>query len=383
MSSTHHLKIAVVANTSWYIYNFRRNLMTALRRAGHEPVVLAGADDYVGKLGTAGFQHHAIPFTGAGLNPWSEWKTILSLRRALRAEGASIALTYTPKATIYTALAVAGMSTRVVANISGLGRAFVRDDWLTVVVEALYRLALKRTSFVFFQNADDRDFFIRRGLVDAPRALRVPGSGVDLQHFRPPTDAAQVAASPDLHFLMVSRLIWDKGVAEFVDAARRARARNPRLRFTLLGPLDPSPSDGVPEAMLHDWMAEGTVEYAGTTDDVRPYLLAADCVVLPSYYREGVPRSLLEAAAMARPIITTDATGCRNCVQHGVNGYLCRPRDAGDLERQMLAFAALSTEQRIVMGRNSRAKAELEFDEKIVIERYLEVVRQLGSARDS
>lgn len=376
------MKIAIVANTSWYVFNFRRNLMSALRAAGHEPVSLAGADTYVDKLDAAGFRQRAIPFTGAGLNPWRELKTIVALRRVLRAEGVKIALTYTPKATIYTALALAGARTRVIANISGLGRAFVRNDWLTVLVQALYWLALKRADVVFFQNADDRNLFLRRNLVGKARASLIPGSGVDLKHFSPRESAMSVNSSPSIHYLMVARLIWDKGVAEFVEAACCARARDPRLRFTLLGPRDPSPSSGVPDGMLRDWVAAGVVDYVGSTDDVRPYLAAADCVVLPSY-REGVPRSLLEAASMARPIITTDATGCRDCVQHGFNGYLCRPRDAVDLERQILAFAALTTEQRLVMGHNSRLKAALEFDEQIVIKRYLQAVEQLAKTADS
>jgi glycosyltransferase involved in cell wall biosynthesis len=276
-------------------------------------------------------------------------------------------LTYTPKGTIYTAMALTGTAVPTIANISGLGRAFAHGSRLAPLLRALYRLALRRARCVMFQNADDQSVFLREGLVAPLRARRVPGSGVDLQRFQP--GIPRTATGP-LRFLMVSRLLWSKGVGEYVEAARIIRSQGHDWRFGLLGALDASPGSGVPAAVLAQWAAQGSIEYLGTTDDVRPHLEAADCVVLPSSYPEGVPRSLLEAAAMARPVITTDAPGCRDCVEDGVTGLLCRPLDAADLVRALHAFAALDADARRRMGLAGRRKMEREFDEALVIEQY-------------
>jgi glycosyltransferase involved in cell wall biosynthesis len=183
---------------------------------------------------------------------------------------------------------------------------------------------------------------------------------------------------------MVARLLWDKGVREYVDAARSLRAQWPRARFQLLGPLDASPRSGVPRAVLDGWVAEGVIEYLGETDDIRPCLHAADCIVLPSY-REGVPRSLLEAAASARPVITTDAVGCRDAVDLGVTGLQCAPRDSADLAQQMGTLLQMAPQDRSRMGQAGRRKMEREFDERIVIDEYrqrIAAVAAIGGKRE-
>ena len=177
-------------------------------------------------------------------------------------------------------------------------------------------------------------------------------------------------------FLLVARLLWDKGVGEYVEAARMVRRKYPMAKFQLLGFLDVKNPTAVSNTQMVDWVEEGVVEYLGVADDVKPYLVAADCVVLPSY-REGVPRSLLEAAAIGRLIVTTDAVGCRDAVDDGVNGLLCRVGDASDLAEKLLCMIAMPPEERELMGQAGRRKMEFEFDEKIVIRRYLEVIREL------
>jgi glycosyltransferase involved in cell wall biosynthesis len=368
------MKIAVVANSSWYIYNFRRNLMLALRESGHECVAVAGNDAYTAKLRQEGFACRGARFTGAGTNPVLELLTVRDLRKILVDEQIDLALTFTPKGTIYTALAATGISVRIVANISGIGRAFSTESTLSRLVARLYRIALRRVERVFFQNDDDQERFVRKGLVDRTRVFRLPGSGVDLHHFTPRPSPDSVAAESTTRFLMVARMIRDKGVFEYAEAARIARDHDPNLQFDLLGPLDSSRSDSVSLDTLAGWSREGVVNYRGSSDDVRDHLAAADCVILPSYYPEGVPRSLLEAAAMGRPIITTDATGCRDCVDDGISGYLCRPRSAEDLTRAIFRFTALTRSERQQMGISGRAKVEREFDERTVIGRYIEAV---------
>jgi glycosyltransferase involved in cell wall biosynthesis len=362
----------VVANTSWYLYNFRRNLMHVLLAEGHEVLAIAPSDDYARRLVAEGIPHRAIPLDGASTNPVRELRSLLALRQILNEEKVDVVLSFTPKGNIYSALAVMGRPTQLIANVSGLGRAFVERTWLTLLVRRLFQHTFGRATRVFFQNEDDRKIFVDAGLVDVSKTERIPGSGVDLSRFVPSSNDRGGVDAPV--FLLIARLLWDKGVGEFVEAARLIRTHYPAARFQLLGFLDVANPSAVSRLTVESWVEEGAVEYLGTTDDVRPYIAAADCVVLPSFYREGVPRSLLEAAAMARPIITTDATGCRDTVDDGVTGFLCKPRDAQNLADQMLKFLSLPAAERASMGARGREKMIREFDERIVIDRYVTVI---------
>lgn len=368
MSAARPPRIAVVANTSWYLHNFRRNLMRALQQDGYHVIAIGDEGPFGQRLRDQGFAYHAAPFSGAGTKPWRELATVLALRRVLRRERVDLVLSYTPKGNLYAALAGRGLALAQVMNVSGLGRAATSPGVASRVVDRLYRHTVARTAWVFFQNEDDRRLFVERGYVPQHRTSRLPGSGVDLNAFSPaPLPSVEPGACV---FLMVARLLWDKGVREYVEAARSLRARWPRARFQLLGPPDASPRSGVPREVLDGWVAEGVVEYLGETDDIRPCLQAADCIVLPSYYGEGVPRSLLEAAATARPVITTDAVGCRDAVDAGVTGLLCAPRDSADLARQMQTLLKMQPQERSRMGLAGRQKMEREFDERFVIDTY-------------
>jgi len=245
----------------------------------------------------------------------------------------------------------------------------------------MYRFCLRRARCVFFQNAVDRDLFIEQRLVPAGLTELVPGSGVDLQRFSPDPDEGQAANDVgDPVFLMVSRALWDKGLGEYAAAARALRTAFPKARFQLLGPLWPGNPAAVPNETLDEWVTEGTLEYLGATDDVRPFIRQSSCVVLPSY-REGMPRVLLEAAAMGKPVITTDAPGCRDAVLDGETGLTCRVADADDLARAMRQFMGLSREARAEMGRRGRAFVEERFDEQVVIDRYLALVEAIESEK--
>lgn len=385
------MRIAVIANTSWYLYNFRVSLMQALMAAGHEVLAVGPADDYVDKLVAAGIRHRAIPLTGASVNPLRELRTVWALHRILRNEGVDALLSYTPKGNIYGAMAAAMNGLPTVPNVSGLGRVFIRRTPLTWLVKHLYRFTFGRAVRVFFQNREDMESFVGWGLVDAAKPVRLPGSGVDLARFSPRGEAddpwvgnsprpvdGNVGGRGQFVFLLVARLLWDKGVGEYVEAARKVKQKHPSAAFRLLGFLDVQNPSAIPRAQVEAWEKEGVVDYLGSTDDVLPCLREADCVVLPSYYREGCPRTLLEAAAMATPIITTDAPGCRDTVDDGVTGFLCRLRDAGDLADKMLKMIEMDCDHFEAMGRRGREKMVREFDERIVIDRYLDVVGGLA-----
>ncbi|QXE91552.1 glycosyltransferase family 4 protein [Geomonas subterranea] len=365
------MHILIAANTAWYLNNFRGRLITALIEEGHRVTALAPQDDYAPRLAAKGARYLPLPFCNTGTGP-SEAATLLRMGRLLRAERPDLVLTYTPKINIYLSLAARALGIPVLANISGMGRGFISGGLLKAVMLLLYRVALRHPSKVFFQNEDDLEEFTKLKLVDPCRTALLPGSGVDLGRFRP-------AARPrreETVFLMVARLLTDKGAREYVAAARELKKSYPQVRFQLLGPLQPPAPSAISAAELDTWRAEGVVEYLGSTDDVLPFYHAADCLVLPSY-REGTPRTLLEGAATALPLVATDAVGCRNAVKDGVNGFLCRMKDAADLAATMRRFLELPHAERERLGAAGRKRMELSFDEEIVITRYLKEIKRI------
>jgi glycosyltransferase involved in cell wall biosynthesis len=362
------VRIAVVSNSAWYLFNFNMNLMRALQAAGYCVVAVAPADAYADRIRAAGVDFDAVPISGSGINPFNELQAVFRLRTLFRRRRVNIVLSSTPKGNIYSALACISVSLPFLPNVSGLGRAFIRRSPITRVVQALYMLTFRRAAHVFFQNPDDMELFVRAGFVRAERSERLPGGGVDLVHFARAPLPSNAQHAPV--FLLVGRLLWDKGIGEYVAAARLVRSVFPRATFRLLGFLGSNNPSAIPVEQVEAWVKEGVVEYLGPTDDVRPHVADADCVVLPSY-REGVPRSLLEAAAMARPVITTNAPGCRETVIDGETGFLCRIADNADLAAKIVEFIALPASDRLAMGLRGRAFVEQHFAEHWVIDRYL------------
>jgi glycosyltransferase involved in cell wall biosynthesis len=371
------MRIAVVSNTAWYLVNFRLNLMRALVAAGHEVVAVAPTDAHARRLLEAGITFEPVKISGSGTNPIQELGSVAQLRHIFKRRRIALVLSNTPKGNLYSALACLGCGLPFVPNVSGLGRVFIQRSAATLIAKVIYRLTFKHARHVFFQNLDDQALFVGAGLVHRDRSERIPGSGVDLLRFTPTPVPPRPTHAPV--FLLVARLMWDKGVREYVEAAREVRKTCPEARFRLLGFLDVANPSAVPRSQVDDWVREGVVEYLEPTDDVRPFLAEADCVVLPSY-REGVPRTLLEAAAMARPIITTDAPGCRDTVLDAQSGYLCRVADADDLAQKLRQFIATPQDRRAEMGQQGRRLVEDRFSEQFVIDRYLATVASIAAS---
>jgi glycosyltransferase involved in cell wall biosynthesis len=367
-------KVVIALNTAWNLVNFRAGLIRALVAEGYEVVAVAPDDEYAARLAELGCRFVALPMDNKGTHPGRDLLLFFRFLLLLRRERPAVFLGYTVKPNVYGSLAAHALGIPVVNNIAGLGTLFIRDSWLTRLVRQLYKAALSDSHHVFFQNDEDLKLFVDRGLVAAAKVSRLPGSGIDLDKFC--CTPMQPLADRAFCFLLVARLLWDKGVGEYVEAARIIHRKYPNIKFQLLGFLDVKNPTAVTSEQMQDWVDEGVVDYLGATEDVKPYLVAADVIVLPSY-REGVPRSLLEAAAIGRPIVTTDAIGCRDAVDNGVNGFLCNIRDVDDLAEKMIRMIELSPLDRIAMGAAGRAKMEQEFDEKIVIDRYLEVVKTI------
>jgi glycosyltransferase involved in cell wall biosynthesis len=365
--------IVLSANGDWNIANFRAGLIRGLQDGGYNPVVIAPHDPATdSRMRKLGVERIPISIERSGLNPWADLRLLHQYRKLLQKLRPAAYLGYTIKPNIYGSRAAGSLGIPAIPNVSGLGTAFMRDGPLQQVVMRLYRLGFRRAPVVFFQNSEDRDLFVVRRLVREGQARLLPGSGVDLDWFAP---APQHNGPPT--FLLVGRLLRDKGVYEFVEAARSLRGMVPSARFQLLGPIDEGNRSAISSDQVDGWVAGGLVEYLGTTDDVRPFIAQATAVVLPSY-REGLPRSLLEAAAMERPLLATDAPGCREVVEDGVNGYLCAVRDVQSLASAMQRLAGASPEKRLAMGRAGRRKVEERFSEKFVVQAYLDILTELS-----
>lgn len=365
--------VALSINSSWNLVNFRSNLIARLQREGFDVVALSPDDAHVPALAALGVRHVRVDIDAKGVSPLGDLRLAGQYRRVLKRLKPAAFLGWTIKPNIYGSLAAQSLGIPTINNISGLGTAFIKVGLLTRIVRALYRTALRRSATVFFQNGEDRALFVAQRLVDPARTVLLPGSGIDLAHFAPVPETEPPAPV----FLLVARLLRDKGVVEFVDAARIVRATRPDAAFHLLGFLDAENRTAIPREEVAAWEREGVVRHLGAAADVRPYLAGATAVVLPSY-REGMPRSLLEAAAMAKPLIATDVPGCTEIARAGENAILCRPRDAASLADAMLAMLALTPGERAAMGARSRAIAEAEFDVAVVEARYLEALARAG-----
>lgn len=366
------MHVLMTVNAAWNIWNFRRPVVQALLTAGHQVTVLAPPDDFVGKLTALGCRFVPLQINAKGLDPIDELKLLWRCWQVFKEQKPDIILSYTIKNNIFGALAAKSLRIPFIPNVSGLGTGFLSGGTLQFIVEQLYRRAYRGLPIVFFQNEDDGALFIARGLVRPDQVRLLAGSGVDLAHFR----ATPLPYGKAPVFLLIARLLRDKGVVEFVEAARLIKAECPEVRYQLLGAADSENRTAISKDTVAGWVAEGLVEYLGTTADVRPIIAAADCVVLPSY-REGAPRTLIEAAAMARPLIASDVPGCRAVVDHDVTGFLCTVRDSGSLAEAMRRFLYLDPERRSDMGLAGRVKMEREYDQTLVVQAYLRAIHKL------
>ena len=369
-------RVVLGGNSSWNIVNFRSGLIRALQANGYEPVVVAPVDPAAERrMAELEVERIVVAIERSGLNPFADLRLLLEYRRILNRLRPAAFLGFTIKPNIYGSLAARFARVPAIANISGLGTVFIRRGPLLGLVTRLYRLALSRAAVIFFQNPDDRALFVERGLVRERQTRLLPGSGIDLDRFAP-------APLPDgpVVFLFIGRLLGDKGVRELVEAARILRRSADRVRIQLLGPLDEGNRTAIRSAELEQWVSDGVIDHVGETEDVRPFIAKATAIVLPSY-REGLPRSLLEGGAMARPLVATDVPGCREVVEDGVNGFLCRPRDPQSLAEAMRRIVDLTAGERSAMGMNSRRKVEQRFSETIVIDAYLAAIGEVSGSR--
>jgi len=367
------IRVAIVSNTSWSLFNFRFNLARAIKKAGYEVVLIAPYDEYSDRLSEE-FEYHNIYINNKGTNPKEDIKTTIDFYKLYKELKPDVVLHYTIKPNIYGTIACSMLGIKTINNIAGLGTLFIKQNFVTKIAKWLYKYSQSKASKIFFQNSDDFEMFTSEDLVDKRKCDILPGSGVDTGKFIP----VEVEKEDDIfRFLLVARMLWDKGIGEYVEASKLIKAKYKNVEFQMLGFLDVDNHSAVSKEQMQEWVDAGYVNYLGVSDNVKEEIAKANCIVLPSFYREGTPRVLLESASMAKPIITTDNVGCRDVVDDGVNGYLCEVRNVQDLAKKMEKMLNLNDEERSQMGKAGREKMIQEFDETIVIQKYLDTIQKI------
>lgn len=368
------MKVLFFANTAWYLYNFRLALAEALRQRGCEVVLVSPPGEHSQKLEAAGFRWLPFPLSRQGVNPLRELWTIYRLWKLYRRQKPDVVHHFTIKCVLYGSLAarLAGVP-GVINAVTGLGYVFTTNTWKTLPLQWLarnfYKLALKKSQVVF-QNPDDRNAFIQHGLVCAERTHIIPGSGVDIDrfHLAPQPDGTPVVILP-------ARLLWDKGVGDFVEAAAKLRSQNVNARFVLVGSPDPENPASLPLTVLEKWQQEGVIEWWGWQEDMPAVYGQANIVCFPSH-REGLPKSLIEAAACGRAVVAADVPGSREVVRHGENGFLVPAADPLSLAERLRVLIA-DRSLCLKMGKKGRKFVEQNFASRVIIDQTLSIYSQM------
>ncbi|WP_156294034.1 glycosyltransferase family 4 protein [Serratia oryzae] len=366
-------KIIISANTSWYIYNFRQGTIKRLINEGYIVFSLASDNIYKRELEELGVQHLSFYMDKSSKNPFKDIITFLNYCYLYFKIQPELVLNFTPKVNIYSTLAGMFFKAKIINNIAGLGSMFVSSGLNAAIAMRLYKITQSRADHVFFQNHDDLEFFLKNRIIKENRYSRLPGSGVNINRF----NLTEQPADGVTKFILVGRIIKEKGIENYVAAAKKIKKENSNVEFDILGFIDEKNPASISKEQIREWERKGYINYLGTTDSVNEIVANYSAVVLPSYYREGVPKSLLEAASLGKPIITTDNIGCRETVIPNVTGFLCKPRDSDSLIEELKKFIKLSHSERVEMGVKGREYIKANFNEDLVIEKYINVINGL------
>jgi glycosyltransferase involved in cell wall biosynthesis len=374
------MKFVFYANTDWYLYNFRLSTALQLQAHGHEVVMLSPPGEYGPRFAAHGFRWLTLDMDRASLNPLREVMTLRQLTRLLRVERPDMLHNFTVKCAVYGALAARAARVPAVVNaVAGMGYVFTSNQAQARMLRPVVKMLMRGTlagghSRLILQNPDDADAFLRARLVPEQRIRVIRSSGVDISRFNPPERTAEPRP---LRVLLAARLLWEKGVGEYVEAARVLRAQGRDVECLLAGMPDHGNPRSVTRAQVEQWHRDGLVRWLGHVEDMPALMRSVDVMVLPSYYREGVPKSLIEGAACGLAIVTTNLAGCREVVSDdGVDGLHVRPRDHAHLAQ---CLARLDDDRALLrrLGDCARAKAMADFDERMVIRRTIEVYDEL------
>lgn len=361
------MKIMILANNDAGLYKFRRELLEELLKE-HEVMICLPEGEYIQDMEVMGCEF--IPcnlLERRGMNPVKEVKLIGFYKKLLKAKRPDIVFTYTIKPNVYGGMVCGWLGIPYVANITGLGTAVENAGLMQKVTLTLYKLGLRKAQMVFFQNAENKNFMLEKKVVKGDY-FQLPGSGVNLKHYQP----IAYPENETIDFVFIARLMKEKGIDNYLETAEVIRKNHPQTRFHICGFCEDDYTE-----RLNDLQEKGIVIYHGMVKDMTEIYKKVACTIHPTFYPEGLSNVLLESSASARPIITTDRAGCREVIEDGVNGYVCKQNDSADLIRQVEKFLALSWEERKNMGLAGRQKVEREFDRQIVIDKYLQEVHRV------
>jgi glycosyltransferase involved in cell wall biosynthesis len=366
--------VVLSANSCWNLLNFRDALITGIQDAGYHVIAFAPADRNADGLRRRGVELRDMPMARSGMNPLADARLLFRYLAALRRIGPAAYCGFTIKPNVYGAAAARMAGVPAINNVTGLGTTFLSHSLMWRFTALLYRWAFRSSHRVFFHNSEDRRIFVDEKIIRPEQCAVIPGSGINLAEFKPEVDDK----GGPMRFLFIGRAIRDKGIGEYIEAAKMLRGRMPEVRFQILGNPDPGNPTSVTQAEFQTWIDEGLIEHLGEHADVRPFIRDATAIVLPSY-REGMSRALLEGAAMGKPLVGTDVAGCRELVEEGITGALCQPRDATSLAAAMERIARSTPEQRQAFGRAARQRVEREFGEQIVVDAYLQALAEVAA----
>ena len=360
-------KVLFLVNHDVVIYNFRLELVERLLAEGHQVVISSPYGERIDDLVALGCEFRPITLSRHGMNPVQEMKLLWDYLKIIKKEKPDVVFTYTIKPNIYGGIACALRKVPYVVNITGLGTAVENSGLVQKITVMLYRLALARVQRVFFQNEENRQFFVDRKLAMGKHGM-LPGSGVNLQRFSP----LEYPGEETTEFVFISRIMKEKGADQYLEAAEYIREKYPNTRFHICGFCEQAYEQKLKD--LHD---KGIIIYHGMVRDVKQVIAKTHCTIHPTYYPEGLSNVLLESAACARALITTNRSGCREVIDNGINGFVVEQKNTQDLIDKIEVFLALPWEQKKAMGIAGRAKVEREFDRQIVVEKYLQEMKNL------
>lgn len=363
-------KVVLASNTSWNIYNFRLGLVDALEKKGYEVSIWAPLDAYTRHLTDRGLDVQPAHINLKGSNPITELRLIWTYWKLIRRHKPDVILTFTIKPTLYLNLASKFSRVKVLSNITGLGTLFIKPSFSTWIAMRLYKSALKSCTKVFFQNESDYRFFRLKRIISSGQAEQIPGSGINFEKFNIEKRGVDVN---EIKFLFVGRLLKDKGIIEYLEAAKKIIHTHTNVKFYIVGQLGYDNATSISQQVLNSYLSPGKIEYMGQSDQIKVVYRDMDIMVLPSY-REGLSRSLLEAGAMKMPLITTNVPGCRELVCNSKNGFLVSARKVDALVTAFNKILSLSEEEILRMGEESRKCIEENFSERIVIDKYIKEI---------
>ena len=365
------MKIILFANTFEY-FVLRINFLKELKNSGYKIFLIGSSDKFKKDFDNMGIETVHLTIKRKSKNLITEFYLLIKLFKILNQIKPNIILSFTIKPVIYCGILNRFLRIPIISTMTGIGPYFFKHDLFNFFMRKLFKFSQKNTTKIVLQNKDDLDFFIKNNLITNAQSIVIPGFGIDANYF----SVSTYPKNQNVTFLLIARMLWNKGIGEYLEAARNIKKNKPHINFQLLGTIDKENAYCISQEQMDSWVEEKLVKYLGYVDDVRPFISKANCIVLPSY-REGMPRALLQACSMGRPIITTNVPGCRDVVIHNKNGFLCEAKNSKDLTDKMINFINLSLSEKIKMGNEGRKIAEKNFDENIVIKKYFDTIQEL------